>query len=145
MTILAGHTDAPTRARTRASIANHRTSFEASIERELRHGATLGMSLPSRLWDVLNVLVEREISHPGATNELKLLEAVPIFGLLRGPRFERRLTRLLRSGLVRRERTTLRPTVAGIAAVRPIASLPGSQRPSQELLRELRRGEIGRI
>lgn len=145
MTIVDRRIEAPSHAPTRASIASHRASFDASIERELRGGAALGMSLPSPMWDVLNVLVERELRLATTTTEQTLLTAVPIFGLFRSARCERRLTWLLRRGFVRRERSTLRPTVAGIAAVRPISSLPGSQRPSMELLRELRRGEIGTV
>ena len=145
MTMLDRRADAPSTSQTRASIASHRASFDASIERELRRGAALGMSLPSPMWDVLNVLVERELRLATATTEQTLLTAVPIFGLFRNARFERRLSWLLQRGFVRRERGTLRPTVAGIAAVRPVSSLPGSQRPSQELLRQLRRGEIGTL
>lgn len=143
MTILDGRTAAPSRVLTRTSLAGNRVAIDATVERELRRGATLGMGLPSPMWDVLNVLVERELRHATVSTEQELLDAAPIFGLFRSARFERRLTWLLRRGLVRRERSILRPTVAGIAAVRPLSSLPGSQRPAPELLRELRRGEIG--
>ena len=145
MTMLDRRADAPSTSQTRASIASHRASFDASIERELRRGASLGLSLPSQMWDVLNVLVERELRHATVTTEQTLLTAAPIFGVFRSARFERRLTWLIRRGFIRREKSTLRPTVAGIAAVRPISSLPGSQRPSQDFLRELRRGEIGTL
>lgn len=145
MTFLDGRIEAPSQAQTRASIASHRASFDASIERELRQGATLGLNLPSPMWEVLNVLVERELRHVTPTTEQALLTAVPIFGYFRNARFEHRLTWLLQRGFARRERGMLRPTVAGIAAVRPLSSLPGSQRPSHELLRELRRGEIGTV
>ncbi len=98
-----------------------------------------------RYWDVLSTLVERELQQPEPTTEEALFAATPIFGMLRGPRFRRRLEWLIHAGLVRRERKWIRPTVAGVAAVRPFSALPRSQRPSQDLLRALRRAEIGTI
>gem|GEM_PF-3148537 len=78
------------------------------------------------------------------TTEESLQAATPLFGVFRATRFQRRLEHAVKLGLVRRERLTLRPTVAGIAAVRPSSS-PGFLEFEQQKLRELRDAEIGRI
>lgn len=125
--------------------STRREALDASIERELRRGELAGANLDARRWDVLDALVQSELRSAEPTTEDSLFAATPIFGILRGPRFRRRLGWLLNAGLIRRDRMWLRPTVAGIAAVRPFSSLPGSQRPPQDVLRALRRGEIGTI
>lgn len=135
-------TPAPAAAAGRAA---HRSALDASIERELRRGEAAGSAIARVHWDLLDALVEYELKHPTPATEITLSGVAPIFGVLRGIRFQRRLAWLIQHGFARRERASLRPTVAGIAAVRPFSSLPGSHRPSQGLLRDLRRGEIGRI
>ncbi|MFD5224623.1 hypothetical protein ACFWHT_03290 [Microbacterium sp. NPDC058342] len=144
MTILDERRAAPSRP-VQAERTARRNALDASIERELRKGEGTGHTLHARHWDLLNTLIEYELQQPAPATEATLFAATPIFGPFRGMRFQQRLTWLLRLGLVRRERSSLRPTLAGFGAARPFSTLPGSLRPPQALLRELRRGEIGSL
>lgn len=125
--------------------AGRRAALDASIERELRRGEKLGGVLKPQLRDVLNVLVEHELQQEHPATEESLIAASPIFGLFRTARFQHRLARLMQLGLARWDHLTVRPTVAGIGALRPPSALPGSHRPPQNLLRALRRDEIGTL
>lgn len=125
------------------SRSARRDAFDAGIERELRRGELQGMVLPRALWDMLNTVVERELQQPSPVTEESLYAATPFSGTFRGARFRRRLEWLVQRGFVRREGDTVRPTVAGLAAVRPFSALPGVHRPPLDLLRALRRGEEG--
>lgn len=75
-----------------------------------------------RRWEVLNVLVERELHQPHPTEMESLFIATVHSGVFRRIRFNRLLEWLVQWRYVIRQGTVLRPTVAGIAAARPWSS-----------------------
>ncbi|QMU96565.1 hypothetical protein FVO59_04585 [Microbacterium esteraromaticum] len=92
------------------------------IEREVLRGSADGARLPRDLWEILNTMVERELQQPEPPTEESLYAASTISGPFRARRFRRRLEQLIRLDLAQRQGQWVRPTVAGIAAVRPLWS-----------------------
>lgn len=92
------------------------------LERELLRGSADGALLHRHTWEILNTMVERELQQPDPPTEESLFAASTIGGPLRARRFRRRLDQLVRLGLAQRQERWVRPTVAGVAAVRPLWS-----------------------
>jgi hypothetical protein len=91
------------------------------------------------------LLVEHELTREEPLTEKAFLGAGPLIGALATSRRRRRLEALIEMNLARRDADRVRPTVAGIAAVRPLSAASAEERPARELLRGLRRGEIDSI
>jgi len=143
--------------------------LDASVETELYVGATFGRTLSTRLWRELSTLVDRELTQPQPTTWSSLFAASTIIGPFRARRFERCIEHLVAMQFARREsagsagEAAIRPTVRGIAAVRPFCTVPNApalldvpseagtsgargvraaHRPPQGILRALRAGEL---
>lgn len=115
-------------------------ALDASIDRELQRGRSQG-TLPMKLRSILDVIVSHETECAAPLNAATLGAIAPVAGALATFRHDRRVNTLVRLGLLRRDKLTIRPTVAGIGVVRPTAL--ELARVSRDILRELRRGEIG--
>jgi len=124
---------------------SRRTALDASIRRELQRGESARVHLRTKLKKLLDVLVEHEMTRTEPVTEATLQAKTPMHGLFRTARFQRRLDDLIRLKLARRDKLSVRPTVAGIAAAERVAALSESHTAPQELLRALRRGEIGTV
>lgn len=94
----------------------------SDIYRELLRGSADGALLHRHAWEILNTMVEREMQQPEPPTEESLFAASTIGGPLHARRFRRRVDQLVRRGLAQREKHWVRPTVAGVAAVRPLWS-----------------------
>ncbi|WP_067197570.1 hypothetical protein [Microbacterium sp. XT11] len=134
----AAYTAASTRLERRAAL-------DVSIDDELLRGELRGPSLPDAVRGTLSLLVEHELAGEEPLTEKAFLAAGPLIGTLSAARRRRRLEALVEMNLARRDADRVRPTVAGIAAVRPVSTAPADERPARELLRRLRRGEIDSI
>jgi len=137
-----GYGPVPPSGRTRLE---RRAALDVSIDDELLRGELRGAALADSLRGTLAILVEHELSRSEPLDEHAFLSAGALAGLFAGARRRRRLEALIGMNFVRRTDGGLRPTVAGIAAIRPTSAQPASGRPSRELLRALRRAEIGGI
>lgn len=120
--------------------AQQATALDASIDREIRRGRSQG-ELSVKLRSILDVIVSHETERSAPLNAASLSVIAPVAGAMAAFRHDRRVNTLIRLGLLRRDKLTIRPTVAGVGTVRPterdLARVP------RDLLRELRRGEIG--
>lgn len=124
------------------------TAFErldATIDRELRRGEVGQQVLRSQRRDLLRSIVERELVHSQPPSEATLYVLRRPSGPFRATLFRRRLDWLIAHRFVRRERDLLRPTVAGIGAVRPMREVGTLPQPLRDRLRLLRRDEIGTL
>lgn len=107
--------------------------LDTDIEQELRRGRMFGGNLPKMSRRLLTLVVDR--------GTVARQDAV---ATERCPRrwSERRIDQLTSLRFVKCEGEILSPTVRGIAAAHPFASVFGERRPPQEYLRELRREEL---
>ena len=122
-----------------------RAALDVSIDDELLRGELRGAELSAAHREILAELVEHELSGRGPVSERKLARSRGWGGLFGGMRRARGVEALLGMTLARRVGDDVRPTVAGIAAIRRISELPPSEHPPRDLLRFLRRAEIGSI
>lgn len=130
--------EGPTRLERRAVL-------DVSVDDELLRGELRGAELTAPLKDTLSILVAHELADGVPLPERMLVGSGPLGGLFAASRRLRRLETLIGMNLVRRAGGGIRPTVAGIAASRRFSTLPASEQPPRDLLRSLRRSEIGSI
>ena len=92
-------------------------SVDAEVLTELRRGSTFGRTLTRPMRELLNMLVADE-----TTPERVLLEGGHVFDPFRRARIRNRVNRLIAMRFVSRDGDNLRPTIAGIGAVRPLST-----------------------
>lgn len=118
-----------------------RAALDLSVDEELVRGELRGDALAAPLRNDLAILVDHELKREQLT-EKRFLSAGLRFGVFTAGR-RRHLDALIEMSLARRDEGAVRPTVAGIAAVRRPAA--GGEMPSREVLRALRLAEIGSL
>jgi len=104
-------------ARPERSAQKPTQSVDAEVLTELRRGSTFGRTLTRPMRELLNMLVADE-----TTPEQVLLEGGHVFDPFRRARIRNRVNRLIAMRFVSREGGNLRPTIAGIGAVRPLST-----------------------
>ncbi|WP_424937386.1 MULTISPECIES: hypothetical protein [Bacteria] len=92
-------------------------SIDAEVLTELRRGSTFGRTLTRPMRELLNMLVADE-----ATPEQNVLGGGHPLVPFRRARIRNRVNRLIAMRFVHREGGNLRPTIAGIGAVRPLST-----------------------
>lgn len=142
----------PSRARDTAPLPvpvgtrlERRAALDLSIDDEVLRGELRGEGLSDAVRADLALLVEHELKQIEPLSEARFLSAAPRHGLFTSGRRRRNLEGLIAMSLARRDGETVRATVAGIAAVLRLADDAEASRPSQGLLRALRRAEISSI
>ena len=120
-----------------------RTALDLSVGDELLRGELRGAELSPAHREVLSLVVANELAGGAPLAGADLRGAGLLARLFSSRRRARRLDALIGMTLVRRGAEGIRPTVAGIAAVCRPSELPSSEHPPRELLRALRRAEIG--
>lgn len=120
-------------------------SLDLSIERQRMRGIAASESLSRGERGILEKLVANAYARAESYREATLEAACAPSGLFRLTRFQRWLDSLRAKGLVRYDRLTIRPTVAGMAALLGREGASSTDPTSEELMRTLRRAEIGTL
>ncbi|MDR6868927.1 hypothetical protein J2Y69_003553 [Microbacterium resistens] len=89
--------------------------FDTRLVSELRRGSTFGRTLTQPMRDLLDSLVVPEL-----VREESIIDAGHTLDPFRRVRNRNRINRLIAMRFVRRDGGFLRPTIAGIGAIRPL-------------------------
>lgn len=112
------------------------SALDLDIQRALSQGKTFAITVPTRVWMLLNHVVEAD----GTSMEALLSRDGGWHGLHRW-RNRRALDQLLRRGYLRRDGELVIPTVRGIGAIRPYMSMDPTST-GFPALRDRRRQEL---
>ncbi|MDR6868928.1 hypothetical protein J2Y69_003554 [Microbacterium resistens] len=92
--------------------------IDSAVLSELRRGSTFGRTLTQPMRDLLDSLVVPEL-----VREESIIDAGHTLDPFRRVRNRNRINRLIAMRFVQREGEYIRPTIAGIGAVRPLAAV----------------------